>query len=77
MPVTMIPVEALTEGDGKKGYVYTLNADNKTVTKHLVKIAFLNNDKVAITSGLENIKQVITDGVSYLTEGSIVKSLGQ
>lgn len=73
LPVTMIPVEALTEGDGKKGYVYTLNADNKTVTKHLVKIAFLNNDKVAITSGLENIKQVITDGVSYLTEGSTVR----
>jgi RND family efflux transporter MFP subunit len=71
--VTMIPVEAITEGDGKKGYVYTLNADNKTVTKHLVKIAFLDNDKVAVSNGLENIKQVITDGVSYLTEASVVK----
>jgi len=73
MQVTMIPVEAITEGDGKKGYVYTLNADSKTVTKHLVKVAFLTNNKIAISSGLENISQVITDGVSYLTETSTVR----
>ena len=72
--VTMIPVEALAEGDGKKGYVYTLNADKKTVTKHEVKIAFIDADKVAISSGLEGISEVITDGVSYLTENAKVKS---
>lgn len=71
--VTMVPVEAITEGDGKKGYVYTLNADKKTVTKHLVKIAFLADDKVAISNGLDSIKQVITDGVSYLSENAKVK----
>ena len=71
--VTMIPVEAITEGDGKKGFVYTLNDDKHSVTRHAVKIAFLDNDKVAITSGLENIQQVITDGVSYLTTSSTVK----
>ena len=71
--VTMIPVEALAEGDGKKGYVYTLNADKKTVTKHEVKIAFIDADKVAISSGLEGISEVITDGVSYLTENAKVK----
>ena len=69
----MVPVEAITEGDGKKGYVYTLNADGTTVTKHRVKVAFLNGDKVAVSSGLENIQQVITDGVSYLTADSKVK----
>ncbi len=71
--VSMIPVEAITEGDGKKGYVYTLNADSKSVTKHAVKIAFLNNGRVAISSGLDSVKQVITDGVSYLTATSSVK----
>jgi len=71
--VTMIPIEAITEGDGKKGFVYTLNTDNRTVTKHAVKIAFLDNNRVAITNGLENITQVITDGVNYLTERSTVK----
>ncbi len=71
--VAMIPIEAITEGDGKKGFVYTLNADGATVTKHSVKIAFLDNDKVAISNGLENITAVITAGVSYLTPGSTVK----
>ena len=72
--VIMIPVESLAEGDGKKGYVYTLNADRKTVTKHEVKIAFIDSDKVAISSGLEGISEVITAGVSYLTENVRVKA---
>ena len=72
--VTMIPVEALSEGDGKKGFVYTLNPDKKTVTRHQVKIAFIDADKVAISSGLEGISEVITDGLSYLTENAKVKT---
>jgi RND family efflux transporter MFP subunit len=75
--VTMIPIEALTEGNGKTGYVYLLNNDNKTVTKKKVVIAFVDNDKVGISSGLENVKDVITDGVSYLTEDAIVKPVKQ
>lgn len=71
--VTMIPIEALAEGDEKKGYVYVLNADKKTVKKQSVQIAFIDKDKIAIRSGLENISEVITDGVSYLTENSKVK----
>ncbi|HRI20633.1 MAG TPA: efflux RND transporter periplasmic adaptor subunit [Panacibacter sp.] len=71
--VSMIPVEALAEGDGKTGYVYLLNADKKTVKKQAVQIAFIDKDKIAIRSGLENVSEVITDGVSYLTENSKVK----
>lgn len=71
--ITLIPAEALAEGDGKTGYVYTLNADRKTVTKNKVTIAFLQNDKIAISSGLENAQEIITGGVGYLTERSLVK----
>jgi RND family efflux transporter MFP subunit len=71
--VAMIPVEALAEADAKTGYVYVLNADQKTVTKKKVQIAFIDNDKVAVKSGLENIAAVITDGVSYLTENAMVR----
>ena len=71
--VTMIPIEALAEADAKTGYVYVLNADQKTVAKKKVQIAFIDNDKVAIKSGLENEAAVITDGTSYLTENSLVK----
>jgi RND family efflux transporter MFP subunit len=71
--VTMISLEALAEADAKSGYVYVLNNDQKTVLKKKVQIAFIDNDKVAIKSGLENVAAVITDGTSYLTENSLVK----
>ena len=71
--LTLIPAAALAEGDGTTGYVYTLNEDKKTVRKLPVHVAFLQNDKIAISSGLENVQAVITDGVGYLTERSSVK----
>jgi membrane fusion protein, multidrug efflux system len=71
--VIMVPIEAITEGDDKTGYVYTLNADKQTVTKNKVTIAFLQKDKAAISSGLENVTEVITEGVGYLTDKSLVK----
>ncbi|HEY4063464.1 MAG TPA: efflux RND transporter periplasmic adaptor subunit [Puia sp.] len=75
--LTLIPASALAEGDGTTGYVYTLNADKKTVRKLPVHIAFLQNDKIAISSGLENVAEVITDGVGYLTESSAVKVINK
>ena len=71
--LTLIPAAALAEGDGTTGYVYTLNEDKRTVRKIPVHVAFLQNDKIAISSGLENVQAVITDGVGYLTERSSVK----
>jgi membrane fusion protein, multidrug efflux system len=71
--VTLIPIEALAEADGKNGFVYTVNSDGRSVTRHAVKIAFLEKDKAAIVSGLDGIKEVITDGVGYLTDKATVK----
>jgi len=71
--LSVIPIEALTEADGKTGYVYLLNNDKTSVTKKQVQIAFIEKDKVVIRSGLENVSDVISDGLSYLTENSKVK----
>jgi RND family efflux transporter MFP subunit len=71
--VTIVPVEALTEATDKTGYVYTVNTDGKTVTKNKVTIAFLENNKAAILSGLDSALEVVTEGVGYLTEKSFVK----
>jgi RND family efflux transporter MFP subunit len=68
-----IPASALAEGDGNRGFVYTLNDDKRTVRKIPVHIAWLQGDFIAISSGLENVQQVITNGVGYLTENSIVQ----
>jgi multidrug efflux system membrane fusion protein len=69
----LIPASALAEGEGSGGYVYTLNADNRTVKKIPVRIAFFQDDRIAVSSGLDSVRQVIADGVGYLTEHSIVK----
>ncbi|HEX6430728.1 MAG TPA: efflux RND transporter periplasmic adaptor subunit [Niastella sp.] len=71
--VTLVPVEAIAEANDKTGYVYTVNADGKTVTKNKVVIAFLENNKAAIVSGLDSAVEVITEGVGYLTDKSVVK----
>ena len=73
----MIPAEALAEGDGKTGYVYTLNTDKRTVTRHKVQIAYLQNDAIAIAGGLDGVQEVITSGVGYLTDKSIVKVINK
>jgi membrane fusion protein, multidrug efflux system len=71
--VTLVPIEAVTEANDKTGYVYTVNADGKTITKNKVVIAFLQNNQVAIISGLDSVHEVVTQGVGYLTDKSIVK----
>jgi hypothetical protein len=61
------------EGDGKTGYVYTVNPDQTSVKKNPVRVAFLTKDKVAVSGGLDDVGQVITDGAGYLTARSVVK----
>jgi membrane fusion protein, multidrug efflux system len=68
----IIPIEALVEGDGRNGYVFTQRHNSEKVEKLPVKIVFLINDQVAIETGLENISEVITEGAAYLGEGSVV-----
>ena len=71
--LTMIPIEAIAEANEKTGFVYVVNADKQTVTRKEVAIAFLEKDRAAISRGLENVQEVITDGVGYLTDKSIIK----
>lgn len=68
-----IPTSALAEGDGNTGFVYTLNDDKRTVKKIPIRVAYLQGDLIAVSSGLEDVQEVITDGVGYLSEKSIVK----
>ncbi len=45
----------------------------KQLQKNKVIIAFLENNKAAIVSGLNSAREVITEGVGYLTDKSTVK----
>jgi membrane fusion protein, multidrug efflux system len=69
---TMVPVEAIVEGNGKDGYVYVLETDRKHVRKQPVQIGYISGAKVLLTGGLNTDKQVVTAGSAFLTESSEV-----
>jgi len=73
----MVPIEALIESDKKSGTVFSVNADGKSVSKFSVTISQILKDQVAVSDGLQNVKSVVTDGVSYLTETSSVKIVNE
>ena len=70
---TLVPVEAIVEGNGKEGFVYVLADDRKHVRKTPVQIGFLDGDKVLLTNSLTGgLNEVVTGGSAYLTEESTV-----
>ncbi len=72
---TLIPVEAIVEGDGKAAFVFALQPDGQSVRKLPVQIAFMEGNQVVITSGLEGVAEVVTTGAPYLTEKKRVKKM--
>lgn len=64
----VIPVDSIVEGEGSEGIVFTVK-ENKAV-KLKIKVAHIFPETVAVRSGLENIKVVVTSGAAYLTDGS-------
>ncbi|MGB3075411.1 MAG: efflux RND transporter periplasmic adaptor subunit [Chitinophagales bacterium] len=72
MQLSIIPIEALVECSGKKGFVYKLNQDKKTVTKIPVTVAFYLKNQVALSAIDSTTTEVITGGSAYLSANSTV-----
>jgi RND family efflux transporter MFP subunit len=70
--MSVIPIEALVEGNGTEGFVYSLASDGNSVLKTQVKILNIGEKEIGV-SGLGTVQAVITEGSSYLTEKSRVK----
>ena len=68
---TVIPLDALVETNRFDAKVFTIK--EKTASEIAVKIAFLHEDKVVISTGLEGVENVVTDGAPYLYEGAKVE----
>lgn len=67
-----IPIEALVEGSGKKAYVFVVGKSKTAVSKIPVEVAYLNGTRAFVSSGLENVQEVITSGSAFLTENSVI-----
>ncbi len=68
-----VPIESLVEGLGKNAFVFVVKADQKSVQKISVTIAYLENQTAFISEGLANVTAVVTAGSAFLTENSVIK----
>ena len=66
-----IPYEALLEADGKKGFVFVTD-DQQKVQRVEVTIASMDNNNVYIESGLQGHQYVVISGSPYLSDGAAI-----
>jgi membrane fusion protein, multidrug efflux system len=67
----LIPVGALVEADGRKGYIY-ISDDAKIVRKVGIEIITLIDTLAAVRGIPDSIKEVITEGAAYVRGGDKV-----
>jgi len=65
-----VPIGAIVEGNGRAASVFVLG--NNHAERRAVEVAFIENDAVALTKGLQAGEKVITDGALYLEDGEQV-----
>ena len=70
----LVPVQALAEADGDSATVFTLDDDGRTARRRSVRVAFVRDGRAALAAGLDGATHVVTDGVAYLRDGSLVKA---
>jgi len=70
--LTLIPVGAVVEAKGGRGFVYYVT-DSGTVKKTRVDIVTISGSDVAVKAIPESINEIITEGVAYVKEGMKVE----
>lgn len=70
--VQWIPSSALVKGKGKRGTVFAFTSDSTVIEKE-IHIAQIGDKGFAVSSGLEGVEHIITDGSAYLKNNAFVK----
>jgi RND family efflux transporter MFP subunit len=65
-----VPIGAIVEGNGDRASVYVLEKDR--ARRRDVEVAFIANERVALSSGVAVGEKVVTDGALYLEDGEQV-----
>ena len=65
-----VPIGAVVEGEGQRASVFVIEAGH--AHRREVQVAFIDQDRVALQSGLNTGEQVVTDGAPYLEDGEAV-----
>lgn len=69
----LVPIEAVLEADGGWATVYALSADGTRAERRRVAVAFIEEDRVAVSGGLDGVARVLTDGAAFLDDGAAVR----
>ncbi len=69
----VIPIKSLVDADGKNGSVFVPVNNNTNAKKINIEITGIVGNNVIVKNGLDSIKEVITDGVEYLTDGQKIR----
>lgn len=72
--VVAIPTESILN-NGEEQYVFILEGDN--AKRVVVETGLVSADMTEITAGLSGGETLVTKGQSYLTEGSLVRVVGE
>ncbi|MGH1364038.1 MAG: efflux RND transporter periplasmic adaptor subunit [Calditrichia bacterium] len=68
--LSLIPSEALVEGDGQRGKIFL--ADGNTARRTQIDIAHILADNIAVSTPLQPGAAVITDGSAYVRDGQTI-----
>jgi multidrug efflux pump subunit AcrA (membrane-fusion protein) len=69
----VVPVEALLEADGSTAGVFALSADGARAERREITVSYVEGGVVAVTSGLDGVAAVVTDGGAWLSDGEAVR----
>ncbi|MEJ2627378.1 MAG: efflux RND transporter periplasmic adaptor subunit [bacterium] len=70
----LIPAASIMQGQGKKGYVFRMTAEN-TAEKIPIEIDHMKKDSVAVLKGLKPGDKIISRGAAYLKDGELVREM--
>jgi multidrug efflux system membrane fusion protein len=70
---SIVPLDAVLEADGDRATLFALSADGERAERREVTVAFITGDRVVVTSGLDGVRAVLTDGAAYLNDGVAVR----
>lgn len=68
----LLPIEALVEADGTNGTVFAVTGEDGAREIQVTIQQILNNQFV-VSSGLEGVSAIITEGSAYLVDGAKIK----
>ncbi len=66
-----VPLLALQEGDGDHGAVYVI--DGERARRVPVRVAFLDGERAVLSSGVEGVDRVVSEGAARLADGVAVR----